>query len=158
MLNEAYNSANISINHIGTSRTEIGRLKPIGEIALRRSLRRSGKSSLNLYIFRKINPVDAMDWSIGQGTFPDATLGKPGSDCLIDDAVLVREDTLPGRGDDCGKAFLGNNAVHEVGHWFGLLHPWGNPPDVTDDLIEDTHEQAGSRHYSCDDVSNGFVG
>ncbi len=37
---------------------------------------------------------------------------------------------------------LGRVAVHEAGHYFGLLHPWGDDEDcTTDDGVEDTPPQ-----------------
>jgi Pregnancy-associated plasma protein-A/Secretion system C-terminal sorting domain len=37
---------------------------------------------------------------------------------------------------------LGRTAVHEVGHWLGLKHIWGDA-DCGDDLVDDTPKQSG---------------
>ena len=44
----------------------------------------------------------------------------------------------------------GFTLVHELGHYFGLSHPWGNDLDgcISDDGIEDTPNQSGP-YYGC---------
>ncbi|MEL7121872.1 MAG: zinc metalloprotease [Bacteroidota bacterium] len=43
---------------------------------------------------------------------------------------------------------LGKTCVHEVGHWLGLKHIWGDGPCYVDDGIEDT-PIAGNPNYGC---------
>lgn len=48
-----------------------------------------------------------------------------------------------------GPYNLGRTTTHEVGHYFGLLHLWGeNANGCGDDLVEDTPQQ-GTPHYGC---------
>jgi hypothetical protein len=45
---------------------------------------------------------------------------------------------------------LGRTATHEIGHWLGLMHPWGIQGDcLDDDGVSDTPLQA-SKVTSCD--------
>ena len=41
---------------------------------------------------------------------------------------------------------LGRTATHEIGHWFGLFHPWGVPNGAacSTDFVDDTPPQASS--------------
>lgn len=59
---------------------------------------------------------------------------------------------------------LGRSATHEIGHWFDLLHIWGddNMGCSGSDSVEDTPNQAGSNggmptfpHVSCNNGPNG---
>lgn len=47
---------------------------------------------------------------------------------------------------------MGRTLVHEVGHYLGLNHPWGNMQDecIEDDGLDDTPLQSGP-HYDCTD-------
>ncbi len=62
----------------------------------------------------------------------------PGSDAKTDGIVIQYSafGTI-----NTGAPFnLGRTAVHEVGHWLGLKHIWGDAP-CGDDLVEDTPQQ-----------------
>ncbi len=79
-----------------------------------------------------IRVVDMGGSILGKATFPDeATPEKDG--LLIDWRVFG----LSANGAPHG---LGRTAVHEMGHYFGLLHPWGegNANCENDDGLEDT--------------------
>lgn len=77
--------------------------------------------------------------------------------------VLIRYDAF-GRKTNSSEFFypgidLGRTTTHEVGHYFGLFHPWGDDdddgvcrcpgdPGGADDGIADTPPE-GCRHYGC---------
>jgi len=44
---------------------------------------------------------------------------------------------------------LGGVAVHEVGHWLGLRHLWGDGDCSVDDFVEDTPPQGQNTPFTC---------
>ncbi len=83
----------------------------------------------------------------------------PGDDVKKDGIVLsfLAVNNL----NDGGSYSMGRTAVHEIGHWLGLFHLWGDS-DCGDDKIADTPKQttytpgcpAGIR-VSCNKSTNG---
>ncbi len=56
-------------------------------------------------------------------------------------------------GNNCNSDFsapynLGRTATHEIGHFLGLLHPWGNCESDDSDFISDTPSQ-DAPYYGC---------
>ncbi len=81
---------------------------------------------------------------LGLATVP-GTGGLPNSN---QDFVLVASSTFGGPGFGTASPYdLGRTATHEVGHWLGLFHIWGNGC-ASDDGISDTPEQEGS-NFGC---------
>jgi|SRR5215217_1669461 len=102
------------------------------EAAAKNALHQGGKESLNLYL---ANPGSGL---IAWATFPWAVAGAP-----LKDGVVLLNATLPG-----GTATpynLGKTAVHEVGHWLGLMHVMTGC--ATDDGVSDTPRAQPS--YTC---------
>ena len=66
----------------------------------------------------------------------------PGSDPALD-GIVVRYDAFGTSGVVVAPYNLGRTMTHEVGHWLGLKHLWGDGP-CGDDGIEDTPKQRGS--------------
>lgn len=78
---------------------------------------------------------------------------------VVDYRIFGRNNSLkvdPGTGDSISG--YGRTAVHEIGHYLGLRHLWG---DVLfgdgcseDDGVEDTPNQASSSNWECDTTKN----
>jgi PKD repeat protein len=56
-----------------------------------------------------------------------------------------------------GRFNLGRTTTHEVGHWLGLYHIWGDGNCNVDDGVNDT-PLAGQANYGCNDTTNSCVG
>jgi len=65
------------------------------------------------------------------------------------DFILVASSTFGGPGFGTNAPYnLGRTTTHEVGHWLGLFHVWGNGGCSSDDGIGDTPIQQGS-NFGC---------
>ncbi|VUC26029.1 unnamed protein product [Clonostachys rosea] len=93
------------------------------------SLRKGNCSALNVYFLGY--------GSIGQCSFPQDII--EGSDELYLNGCMVNAQTLPGGSIDGYN--LGGTTIHEVGHWFTLVHTFqGGCDDL--DMVDDTPAQA----------------
>ncbi|MEK7224268.1 MAG: M43 family zinc metalloprotease, partial [Bacteroidota bacterium] len=82
------------------------------------------KSYLNIWVCR-------MDKLAGYASLPGSDLLKDG---IVLDFGAFGVTTNTGYG-------MGKTAVHEIGHWFGLKHLWGDA-NCGDDEVDDTPKQA----------------
>lgn len=106
------------------------------------------RSYLNIWV---CNTVPGLT---GYATFP-------GADRAVD-GIVVRYDAFGTMGKAVAPFNLGRTVTHEVGHWMGLKHLWGDQ-QCGDDGIEDTPKQrsgnAGSpvfpRVTSCNTTADG---
>ncbi len=104
-------------------------------------VRRSYKGSydeLNIWYYPSAEPP-----LVGATYLPDVHRRSNKSDWFYDGCHVVGS-TMPG-GNQEGHA-EGFVTVHEMGHWFGLLHPWGhkkNDCGGPGDEVDDTPAQAG---------------
>lgn len=71
---------------------------------------------------------------------------SPGSDAAID-GVVINFDVFGTTGYVRSPFNKGRTATHEIGHWLGLKHTWGDD-DCGDDGIFDTPKQR-SYNYNC---------
>jgi hypothetical protein len=111
------------------------------ETEMKTALRQGGNDALNLYT--SIINGESLGWAI----FPIAGTGTPGAAVPMEDGVVVRYDSLPG--GDLFPFNEGDTAVHETGHWLGLLHTFdGLSCTGEGDTIADTPSEA-EPGYGC---------
>lgn len=97
--------------------------------------RKGGYNELNIWFYS-----DMQDGLNGLCTLPQANFQDAD---LWNDGCHVVAGTMPG-GDREGYN-VGFTAVHETGHWLGLLHPWGDSTGNCDgdgDKVNDTPAQS----------------
>ncbi len=110
------------------------------ERQMKRALRVGTAATLNLYTGRPRDPGPVF----GTATFPWLYEPTP-----WDDGVVVQFTTLPG---GSSKHFdEGDTAVHEVGHWLGLLHTYEGGCEGPNDRVDDTpaEEYAPAQVSDC---------
>lgn len=117
------------------------------------------------------NPDDYMNiWVVnltggilGYAQFPDASglpgLNANGGNANTDGVVMLTSSIgRPPQNTSAGPYNLGRTATHEVGHWLGLRHIWGDAGCGADDFCADTPESDASNfgcattHVSCGSV------
>ena len=64
------------------------------------------------------------------------------------DGVVMRYDAFGRVGNVSAPADGGRTTTHEIGHWLGLRHIWGDGDCSIDDFCEDT-PKAGAPNYGC---------
>ncbi|GAB4412049.1 MAG: hypothetical protein OHK0039_17750 [Bacteroidia bacterium] len=79
-----------------------------------------------------------------------STLGDLGPDFgpATTDGVVITPSAFGRGGRAVAPYNQGRTTTHEVGHWLGLRHIWGDGPCGFDDYCEDTPE-AADPHYDC---------
>lgn len=89
---------------------------------------------------------------LGYSTFPGVAPEKDG--VVLNFSALATMNST-------GTYGMGRTAVHEIGHWLGLRHLWGDA-DCGDDLVHDTPKQSGyttgcptAVRKSCDNEAGG---
>jgi hypothetical protein len=89
---------------------------------------------------------------LGYAQFPVTTLG--GMSCnaqnTVTDGVVQTTSTVGGETvpSGAGPYNLGRTATHEIGHWLGLRHIWGDGNCTVDDFCADT-PLAGGSNFGC---------
>lgn len=116
----------------------LGRDRAAG--TMRRTLHRGDRRDLNLYIAA---PTVSGSGLLGYSTAPWDSRRRPRLD-----GVTIHWGTLPG-GDGPAPYRRGDTAVHEVGHWLGLLHTFEGGCSGRGDRVGDTPAEAGP-NYTCD--------
>jgi hypothetical protein len=102
---------------------------------------------LNIYV------TDLLNGFLGYAKFPFVELegiDDPNGEAALDGAVVDYQ--YFGLNSNTGGSFesFGRTLTHEVGHYFGLRHVWGDSQNCTfDDFCEDTPSQSESYNRQC---------
>lgn len=87
------------------------------------------KSYLNIWVCNTVSGLT------GYSSFPGAEMAN--------DGIVVRYDAFGTTGKLAAPFNKGRTLTHEVGHWLGLKHLWGDQP-CGDDGIDDTPKQSAA--------------
>jgi PKD repeat protein len=100
---------------------------------------------LNVWVVKSIGALDGVGGEVlGYAQFPMGGL-------LSTDGVVIRHDCIGSIGTAASGSFgprLGRTVTHEVGHWLGLRHIWGDADCGSDD-VDDTPIAFGPNYGIC---------
>ncbi|EON61691.1 hypothetical protein W97_00907 [Coniosporium apollinis CBS 100218] len=150
-LNSAYNPQNIKFALQNTTWT-VNDAWAVGagddDAAMKKALRQGTYETLNLYF-----QTDLEGNILGKCTLPSSIGGGiVDPDVYVADGCNIQANTMPG-GSVTGYD-MGRTAVHETGHWMGLLHTFeGYACNGEGDFITDTPAQSESTD-GCPEVKN----
>lgn len=101
---------------------------------------------------------------LGYATPPDGLSNWPsGSTNGLGDGVVIQYQAFGSNNPnplDMGQGaveVLGRTPIHEVGHYLGLRHIWGDGDCTEQDGIDDTPNAADQSNFDCDDTKNTCV-
>jgi hypothetical protein len=123
------------IQRITTSRSSFGLND---EFALKSNSQWSPESYLNIWVCRLIEP--SLGELLGYASFPSQTglQGLPSSSPNNLDGVVINYRSFGTVGTLYQDYNMGRTTTHEVGHWLGLRHTWGDQIDCSgDDYCDD---------------------
>ena len=134
VLNNAFGPQGWTFNLVHTDRTTNASWYSMGigsaaEAQAKQALRLGGARALNLYT------AGIGDGMVGWSSLPRDYASDPG-----DDGVVLLHSTLPG--GVAAPYNLGDVAVHQVGHWMGLLHTFQGGCHGNGDYVSDTPAEA----------------
>ncbi|OAQ57583.1 metalloprotease [Pochonia chlamydosporia 170] len=141
LLNNAYAPSNLTFNLVNTTwtkNTTWAMYPKLYEKDLKTKLHRGTSRTLNLYYVPGLRTG-------GVCRFPNMNAFE--GEALAMDGCMVGSQSLPGG----ARATGGRTTVHEVGHWFGLLHTFqGGCNENGGDFIADTPAEASPANDSPD--------
>ncbi len=104
--------------------------------ALKTALRKGTYKDLNIYFH-----TDLAGGNLGTCTLPSQVPAGAAASIYVSDGCNVNAATMPG--GTMGGYNLGKTAVHETGHWLGLLHTFeGYSCEGDGDMIADTPQES----------------
>lgn len=138
-LNKAYNPYGISFTLQGTDFTTndawAAAAGPDMDAA-KQALRKGSYAALNIYFH-----TDFAGGNLGTCSLPSTVPAGADATLYASDGCNVNADTMPG-GKLAGYN-MGGTAIHETGHWLGLLHTFeGYSCEGPGDYIDDTPAQS----------------
>ncbi|CAH0024637.1 unnamed protein product [Clonostachys rhizophaga] len=143
VLNDVFADHSIQFNFLDTTYTEnedwaLGNMRQ----DMTTALRKGSYKDLNLFFLLSMGGQVT-----GQCSFPLNLTDFPDPDRMKSmDACMMVSSTVPGGSHPTYNGGL--NAVHEVGHWFGLIHVFTDTCGGNGDEVDDTPEQA-TETYGC---------
>jgi len=108
------------------------------------------------------------DNTLGYSQFPtsDVLVGlEEGSDISETDGVVINYKEF-GRGGNANRRSRGRTVTHEIGHYLGIKHIWGDDDNscTGDDYVEDTPNQGGPNNVcpgfpssTCSNTSDMYM-
>jgi hypothetical protein len=140
VLNGAFAGSGWTFTHAGTTRSANATWTTMTqgsaeELQAKTALRRGSAETLNIYT------ANIGGGSLGFASWPWDYASAPALD-----GVVVLYSTLPG--GDAAPYNLGDNAVHLVGHWIGLLHTFEGGCGGKGDYVNDTPAEQ-SAAFGC---------
>lgn len=98
--------------------------------------------------------VSDLDGFLGQSPFPISPFADlPPAPAADTDGPVIDYQNFGTIGDLKPDYSLGRTLTHELGHWLGLYHPWGNGGCGSTDYCDDTPQQ-NAEIYNCPTLSN----
>lgn len=94
---------------------------------------------LNIWVVETIENLAGNGITLGYAQFPEDLASRPETDGLV-----IRHDYLGSTGTASSQ--IGRTASHEIGHWLGLRHIWG------DDDYDPEAEEFLTPPFSSDDI------
>lgn len=159
VLTSLYRPADISFKLISTTwSVNNGWATDADSTLMKQSLRRGSYEALNIYFQSNLSSAPYTSSSsstlLGYCTLP-TTITYPGPHGLVEypmvdyatDGCNVLAGSMPKAPFPVSGYNLGKTAVHEVGHWFGLLHTFQDNTCATDDpgdYCDDTPQESQS--------------
>ncbi|OAA36628.1 metalloprotease 1 [Metarhizium rileyi] len=153
VLNDGFSSTGYQFSLQNISYTYDSRFADIGTNShltqFKGGLRQGEYSDLNIYYFRSITDNYNGDRLTGWCNYPDNPSNNNWETWYLDGCNL-HTGTLPG--GSFSPYNQGKITIHEVGHWMGLIHPWGNDNSGgcygIGDEVDDTPAQ-DTAAYGC---------
>lgn len=139
VMNERFGVYGLTFNQAGVDWTVNSEWAHDGdEYTMKWHLHQGTYQDLNIYL------LPELDGLLGYAYLPDDLNRDP--NLLVWDGVTLLSGSVPG--GDAAPYDLGITAIHEIGHWLGLLHTFQNGCSDPGDYIGDTPAEA-TEAYGC---------